>query len=212
MSRTILVPLSIVLALALPALAEAQLAVALDEPGPTLLEPPGALELPANTPSPGWERGLLVTAGAGVGAVLAGLGGLLVASVAYPACQAPPCGYAPLEATITAVPLTALLTIPASVFLFGNLSGRGADFGWTLLGSFLGALPGAALIVGGFFADQADRLDPGAFYASGGVLAGVGAITGSIIAFELSSRPAPRAASVGVSAGLGSLSLRGTFD
>ena len=158
-------------------------------------------------PSPGRERGVVVTAGATVGLLASSLGGGLVAAIAYPTLACEACGYDALYTTLAAVPVAALLTIPASVFLFGNLSGRGADFGWTLLGGLLGALPGAALLAAGAGVDEANSLDPGLFYAGGGLLAALGVITGSIVAFELSSGPSP----VTVEPGLGSVTVRGRF-
>jgi hypothetical protein len=191
---------------------------ALDDPA--LEEPDGfesqAAEVPhveAARPSPAPERAGLVSLGATLGLTASLAGAALVAAIAFPLDDGC-CGYASIYATLAALPITALLTIPAGVFLFGNLSGRGADFGWTLLGSVIGALPGAAMIAIGYPIDEGDRVDPGLFYAGGGVLAGVGAITGAILAFELSSRPsaaAPRA-SVGIDPrGGATLAVSGTF-
>lgn len=154
-------------------------------------------------PSPDGERALLLGTGALVGLPSALLGSILVGSIAY-GSQAD--GYAPLYATVVAAPLTALLTVPAGVFLFGNLSGRGADFGWTLLGGVVGSLPGAGLLAMSFVADSAEATTP--LLISGAVIAGVGLIAGSIIGFELSSDSGPP---VELAVGLGTLSISGRF-
>jgi len=164
-------------------------------------------------PSPGWERGLLLSAGAMIGLPMAIAAGALAYGLGSLACIDNACGYGPLMAALFATPLAALVTLPTSVFLMGNLSGRGADFGWTLLGGVLGALPGAAVIVMASGFDESNRVDPGPFYAGGAVLSGVGAITGSIIAFEASSRPvSAQRSSITVRPGFGSLAVSGTFD
>src|SRR5690606_23392964 len=115
------------------------------------------LELDVPAPSPGVERGLLLTLGATLALPAAAAIGLAVGLGAY---AVEPGGYDYVVAGLGAAPIAALLTIPAGVFLFGNLSGRGADFGWTLLGSLLGAAAGGALIGIGAAVDEANTLDP----------------------------------------------------
>ncbi|MBX3269759.1 MAG: hypothetical protein KF729_05840 [Sandaracinaceae bacterium] len=145
-----------------------------------------------------------MTAGASLGAGASLLGALLVLGITLPAADAHDYGWA--IATAAAGAILAPVTIPAGVFLFGNLSGLGADFGWTLLGSLLGLLPGAALFLVGLLANDAPSL-----IIIGPVLGGVGAMTGSIIAFEVSSRPG-QGSGLAIGAGVGSLSLSGHFD
>ncbi len=185
------------------AFADVGLGRALDGPDEAAAHPYGAESWqPGPAPSPAIDRVLLALAGSSLGLVASVMGGALLSPTLMLH------GYLGVYLVIVAVPVTALLTIPAGVFLFGNLGGRGADFGWTLLGSLLGALPGATLIAIGFPVNEATRIDPGWFFAGGGVVAGLGAIAGSILAFELSSQPGE----VMVGAGPGGLLVRGEFE
>lgn len=159
--------------------AEAQLAEALGVPTLPAWDPPG----PAAPHATDLDRALLAAAGIGSGlAASAAVGGIVLGVGLLTQSSS---SFTPLYASFVSALLTTLIAIPTGVFLFGNLGGRGGDFGRTLLFGVLGALLGGALIGLGGYIDEETNDDPAPYYVTGSVLAGVGLFAGSIVGFEL---------------------------